>query len=88
MCFLFTAPPQKVEISSHPNEAKIKVNVDVPLRLDCAVRYAKPAATIVWYRGNVQIKGGDTSVTPISIEDGEYLQLSMYLHIYGTFDAN
>ncbi|XP_076375305.1 sticks and stones isoform X2 [Megalopta genalis] len=62
------SPPQKVEISNHPDRKTIEVKVGESRRLECIVRSAKPAATIVWYRGNVQIKGGDTSITPISIE--------------------
>ncbi|XP_014602359.1 PREDICTED: nephrin isoform X3 [Polistes canadensis] len=78
--------PQKVEISSQPfkknldgnshsNKNKIEVKVGESTRLECVVRSAKPAASIVWYRGNVQIKGGDTSIMPISIEgDKEMLK--------------
>ncbi|XP_015186948.1 PREDICTED: nephrin isoform X3 [Polistes dominula] len=78
--------PQKVEISSHPykknldgishsSKNKIEVKVGESTRLECVVRSAKPAASIVWYRGNVQIKGGDTNIIPISIEgDKEMLK--------------
>ncbi|KAK0090227.1 hypothetical protein PV325_002297 [Microctonus aethiopoides] len=62
-------PPQKVEISNYPNQNKIELHVGGSRSLECTVSFAKPAATIVWYRGNFVIKGGDTSVTPISIED-------------------
>ncbi|XP_053999054.1 nephrin [Hylaeus anthracinus] len=68
------SPPQKVEISNHPNRRKIEVKVGESRRLECVVRSAKPAASIVWYRGNVQIKGGDTVITPISIEGDKELQ--------------
>ncbi|XP_076242839.1 sticks and stones [Calliopsis andreniformis] len=68
------SPPQKVEISNHPNKEKIEVKVGESRRLECIVRSAKPAASIVWYRGNVQIKGGDTIITPISIEGDKELQ--------------
>ncbi|XP_017790260.1 PREDICTED: nephrin [Habropoda laboriosa] len=68
------SPPQKVEISNHPNKTKIEVKVGESRQLECVVRSAKPAATIVWYRGNVQIKGGDTVVEPISIEGDKELQ--------------
>ncbi|XP_017758682.1 PREDICTED: nephrin [Eufriesea mexicana] len=67
-------PPQKVEISNHPNKKKIDVKVGDSRRLECVVRSAKPAASIVWYRGNVQIKGGDTVITPISIEGDKEVQ--------------
>ncbi|KAJ8679127.1 hypothetical protein QAD02_014914 [Eretmocerus hayati] len=33
------------------------------------VRMAKPAAKIVWYRDNVQIKGGDVQITPNLLTD-------------------
>ncbi|XP_076647581.1 sticks and stones isoform X1 [Halictus rubicundus] len=68
------SPPQKVEISNHPNKETIEVKVGESRRLECIVRSAKPAATIVWYRGNVQIKGGDASITPISIEGDKEVQ--------------
>lgn len=69
--YFFSAPPRKVEISSHPNKKKIEVKVGDSRRLECVVRSAKPAASIIWYRGNVQIKGGDTTITPISIQGGK-----------------
>lgn len=65
---IVTSPPRKVEISSHPNKHIIEVKVGESRRLECIVRSAKPAASITWYRGNVQIKGGDTSITAISIQ--------------------
>ncbi|XP_006564420.1 nephrin isoform X2 [Apis mellifera] len=68
------SPPQKVEISNHPNKKKIEVKVGESRRLECVVRSAKPAATITWYRGNIQIKGGETSITPISIEGDKEVQ--------------
>ncbi|XP_026675533.1 nephrin-like isoform X2 [Ceratina calcarata] len=68
------SPPQKVEISNHPKKEKIEVKVGESRQLECVVRSAKPAASIVWYRGNVQIKGGDTEITPISIEGDKELQ--------------
>ncbi|KAF7993108.1 hypothetical protein HCN44_005889 [Aphidius gifuensis] len=63
------SPPQKVEISSHPNQGKIELNVGESRSLECTISMAKPAATIVWYRGNFQIKGGDMTITPVSIDD-------------------
>ncbi|XP_076671541.1 sticks and stones isoform X2 [Andrena cerasifolii] len=68
------SPPQEVEISNHPNKQKIVVKVGESKELECVVRSAKPAASIVWYRGNVQIKGGGTTITPISIEGDKELQ--------------
>ncbi|XP_034948910.1 nephrin-like isoform X2 [Chelonus insularis] len=63
------SPPQKVEISNYPNQDKIELSVGESRSLECTVSFAKPAATIVWYRGNSVIKGGDTSIIPIAIED-------------------
>ncbi|XP_044576167.1 nephrin-like isoform X3 [Cotesia glomerata] len=63
------SPPQTVEISNYPNHNKIELKVGESTSLECTVSYAKPAATIVWYRGNHAITGGETSIKPISIED-------------------
>ncbi|XP_015436524.1 PREDICTED: nephrin-like [Dufourea novaeangliae] len=68
------SPPQKVEINNHANKKTIEVKVGESRLLECVVRSAKPAATIVWYRGNVQIKGGETNTTPISIEGDKDMQ--------------
>ena len=68
----FTAPPQTVEITSHPNKEKIEIKGGDTLTLECTVRMAKPAASIVWYRENVPIKGGDTSIDAIPVADGEF----------------
>lgn len=65
---IVTSPPQKVSISNHPKKQIIEVKVGESRRLECVVSAAKPAASIIWYRGNVQIKGGDTTITPISIQ--------------------
>ncbi|XP_043477806.1 nephrin-like isoform X3 [Leptopilina heterotoma] len=63
------SPPQIVEISSHPHLDKIEIKAGDKLTLECAVRMAKPAATIIWYRENVAIKGGDINVDPIPVSD-------------------
>ncbi|XP_011493935.1 PREDICTED: nephrin-like [Ceratosolen solmsi marchali] len=63
------SPPQSVEITSHRRRSKIEIKQNESLKLECTVRMAKPAATIVWYRGNVQIKGGDIHVTSVPIAD-------------------
>lgn len=65
------APPQKVTISNHPKKQIIEVKVGESRRLECVVSAAKPAASIIWYRGNVQIKGGDTTIAAISIQGGK-----------------
>lgn len=85
--FSVTAPPQKVEISNHPNKKKIEVKVGESRRLECVVRSAKPAATITWYRGNIQIKGGETSITPISIEGGEWIHLFYFIFQFWNWNS-
>ncbi|KAL0104755.1 hypothetical protein PUN28_016406 [Cardiocondyla obscurior] len=65
---IVTSPPQKVTISNHPKKQIIEVKVGESRRLECVVSAAKPAASIIWYRGNVQIKGGDTTIAAISIQ--------------------
>uniref|UniRef100_A0ABD2WLG2 Nephrin n=1 Tax=Trichogramma kaykai TaxID=54128 RepID=A0ABD2WLG2_9HYME len=57
------SPPQSVEITSHQRNKKIEIKQNQSLRLECIVRSAKPAAGITWYRGNVQLKGGESSIT-------------------------
>ncbi|OXU27526.1 hypothetical protein TSAR_002284, partial [Trichomalopsis sarcophagae] len=68
LCCLHT-PPQSVEIISHSRDSKIEIEQNKSLKLECIVRMAKPAATIVWYRGNVEIKGGDIHITSVPIAD-------------------
>ncbi|XP_018344604.1 PREDICTED: nephrin-like isoform X5 [Trachymyrmex septentrionalis] len=65
---IVTSPPQKVAISNHPKKQVIEVKVGESRRLECIVSAAKPAASIIWYRGNTQIKGGDTTIAAISIQ--------------------
>ncbi|XP_018378405.1 PREDICTED: nephrin-like isoform X4 [Trachymyrmex cornetzi] len=65
---IVTSPPQKVAISNHPKKQIIEVKVGESRRLECIVSAAKPAASIIWYRGNTQIKGGDTTIAAISIQ--------------------
>lgn len=49
------APPSSVEILDHPHESKIEIKENQEFHLECRVRNAKPAARIVWYRGNVEL---------------------------------
>lgn len=55
------------------------MNVGESRSLECTISMAKPAATIVWYRGNFQIKGGEMTITPVSIDDGKF---KGYSYIY------
>ncbi|KAL1502300.1 hypothetical protein ABEB36_007466 [Hypothenemus hampei] len=49
------SPPSSVEILDHKHNSKIEIKENQEFHLECRVRNAKPAAKIVWYRGNVEI---------------------------------
>ncbi|XP_018320439.1 nephrin isoform X2 [Agrilus planipennis] len=49
------SPPSSVEILDHPHNSKIEIKEKEQLTLECRVRNAKPAAKIVWYRGNIAL---------------------------------
>ncbi|XP_022909293.1 nephrin isoform X2 [Onthophagus taurus] len=49
------SPPSSVEILGHPSNSKIEIRENDEFHLECAVKNAKPAAKIVWYRGNVEL---------------------------------
>ncbi|XP_041985986.1 nephrin isoform X2 [Aricia agestis] len=51
------SPPTSVEIVSHPHNSKLEVREGEDVSLECQVRNAKPAAKVVWYRGNQEMKG-------------------------------
>lgn len=53
--FSFPAPPSSVEILDHPSHSKIEIKENQEFHLECRVKNAKPAAKIVWYRGNVEL---------------------------------
>ncbi|XP_038217035.1 nephrin isoform X2 [Zerene cesonia] len=51
------SPPNAVEIVNHPHNSKLEVKEGEDVVLECQVQNAKPAAKIVWYRGNQEMKG-------------------------------
>ncbi|CAB3232730.1 unnamed protein product [Arctia plantaginis] len=55
------SPPNAVEITNHPPGSKLEVKEGEDVSLTCLVKNAKPAARIVWYRGNVELKGDKVS---------------------------
>lgn len=55
--FFFPAPPNAVEIVNHPHNQKLEVKEGEDVVLECQVKNAKPAAKIVWFRGNQEMKG-------------------------------
>ncbi|PSN48808.1 hypothetical protein C0J52_25084, partial [Blattella germanica] len=50
------APPSSIEIVDHAPNSKIEIRENQEYQLQCSVKNAKPAAKIVWYRGNVELK--------------------------------
>jgi hypothetical protein len=54
---LSPAPPNAVEITNHPHNSKLEVKEGEDVSLECLVKNAKPAAKIIWYRNNVELKG-------------------------------
>ncbi|XP_012277554.1 nephrin isoform X2 [Orussus abietinus] len=61
--------PLSVEISNYPDKKKVEVKAGTNHSLECIVRFATPAASIIWYRDHDPIKAGVVSVVPIPIED-------------------
>ncbi|KAK4873251.1 hypothetical protein RN001_015280 [Aquatica leii] len=49
------SPPSSVEILDHPTNSKIEIRENQEFHLECRVRNAKPAAKIIWYRGNIEL---------------------------------
>ncbi|XP_017836908.1 nephrin isoform X1 [Drosophila busckii] len=50
------SPPSSIEIKGYSHNSKVEVRENQDLSLKCIVANAKPAAQIVWYRGNVEYK--------------------------------
>lgn len=57
-CSSLPAPPASIEIKGYSHNSKVEVRENQDLQLKCIVANAKPAAQIVWYRGNVEYKPG------------------------------
>lgn len=57
-----SAPPTSIEIVGHAPHAKVEVRENQELSLQCVVANAKPAAEIVWYRGNVELQPGECAI--------------------------
>ncbi|XP_049307143.1 nephrin isoform X1 [Bactrocera dorsalis] len=52
------APPGYIEIQGYTQNSKVEVRENQDLSLSCVVGNAKPAAQIIWFRGNVEYKEG------------------------------
>ncbi|XP_053966977.1 nephrin isoform X1 [Anastrepha ludens] len=50
--------PSSIEIQGYAHNSKVEVRENQDLSLNCIVENAKPAAQIIWYRGNVEFKQG------------------------------
>ncbi|XP_024084429.1 nephrin [Cimex lectularius] len=70
------SPPSSVEIIGHPHNTKIEIKENETFTLECLVKNAKPAAKIVWYRGDVELKldkrDDITEETPASKKSKRY----------------
>ncbi|XP_053621013.1 nephrin isoform X1 [Plodia interpunctella] len=51
------SPPKAVEITGHAPSSKMEVKKGEEVSFECVVKEAKPAAKIVWYKGNVELNG-------------------------------
>ncbi|CAD7011504.1 unnamed protein product [Ceratitis capitata] len=52
------SPPGSIEIQGYAHNSKVEVRENQDLSLNCVVGNAKPAAQIIWYRGNVEFQQG------------------------------
>lgn len=52
----FPAPPVTIEIIGHENNSKFDVRENSPMKLQCLAKGSKPAAKIVWFRGQNELK--------------------------------
>nr|XP_014294021.2 nephrin isoform X3 [Halyomorpha halys] len=50
------SPPSSIEMVGHPPNSKIEIKENQEFQLECLVKNSKPAAKIVWFRGNVELK--------------------------------
>lgn len=55
---MLAAPPAGIEIINREGASvnKVEIAEKKEVELECRVRESKPAATIVWYRDNVELK--------------------------------
>ena len=65
--FIFPVPPTSVEIVDHKVGARIQTRENEEIVLQCVVRNAKPAAEIVWFKRNMEIKFGNNQLNKRSL---------------------
>ena len=63
MFALITAPPSSIEIQGYTHNAKVEVRENQDLTLTCVISNSKPAAQIVWFRGNTEYKPGPGKIS-------------------------
>ncbi|KAI5705413.1 hypothetical protein M8J75_014719 [Diaphorina citri] len=63
------SPPSSIEIVGHPSNSKIEIRENQEITLECLVKNAKPAAKIVWYRGNTELKLDNRQDNVLDIEE-------------------
>lgn len=61
MLHILPAPPASIEIQGYSHNSKVEVRENQNLSLVCVVANAKPAAQIVWYRGNTEYNPGKST---------------------------
>ena len=64
--FLFTVPPDKIEIVDHPAGSRVKIRENEEVELTCKVSNAKPKADIVWYRKDSQFVTGTCKIALVT----------------------
>lgn len=52
-------PPTGVEIVDHASGSSVRGREGDEIVIQCVVRNAKPAAEIVWFKRNVELKSGE-----------------------------
>ncbi|GFG39572.1 hypothetical protein Cfor_01002, partial [Coptotermes formosanus] len=67
------SPPSSIEIVDHAPNSKIEIRENQEYQLECLVKNSKPAAKIVWYRGNVELKLGEYKRVDTTTEVNEPL---------------
>ncbi|CAG2065694.1 unnamed protein product, partial [Timema podura] len=71
-------PPSSIEIVDRAPNSKIEIRENEEFQLECLVKNAKPAAKIVWYRGNVELKLDKRVDTTTEAETGREHKAKRY----------
>ncbi|KAK6623565.1 hypothetical protein RUM43_009417 [Polyplax serrata] len=71
------APPSSIEIINHSSNDKIEIRENQELEIECLVKNSKPAAKVVWYRGDTELKPGRSSETVIDVPEGRLIRYNV-----------